>query len=171
MNHDTGSHHLRKAVSVAEDYTFDLKIRARDNGNEALEAMRDLDIVVKYMNATITTHRNPDDSEKNILIVVIVVCVTIVVSVALIALICMLRRKNEDKMKNDGPPYLASGSPTSALYDRPPAYQNVTQGEKSRPRVSFSKENDTFTKQQLMEKMTGNPVGVFLFYWITVESF
>ena len=162
LNHDTGSLHFRKAVSVAEDYTFHLKIRARDNGNEALEAMRDLDIVVKYMNATITTHRNPDDSEKNILIVVIVVCVTIVVSVALIALICMLRRKNEDKMKNDGPPFLASGSPSSAMYDRPPAYQK-TQGEKSRPRVSFSKENDTFTKQQLMEKMTGNLVGVFLF--------
>lgn len=161
LNHDTGSLHFRKAVSVAQDYTFHLKIRARDNGHEALEAKRDLDIIVKYMNATASSIPDPNDSDKNILIVVIVVCVTIVVSVALIALICMLRRKNEDKMKDDGPPFLASGSPTSALYDRPPAYpyQNGTPGDKSRPRVSFSKENDTFTKQQLMEKMTGHPNG------------
>ncbi|XP_061164091.1 protocadherin alpha-1-like [Saccostrea echinata] len=159
LNHDTGSLHYRKPVGVAEDYTFHLKIRARDNGNEALEARRDLDIIVKYMNATAGPLHNQDDSDKNILIVVIVVCVTIVVSVALIAVICMLRRKNEDKMKEDGPPFLASRSPTSTLYDRPPAYQNVTQGDKSRPRVSFSKENDTFTKQQLMEKMTGHANG------------
>lgn len=167
LNHDTGSLHFRKAVSVAQDYTFHLKIRARDNGHEALEAKRDLDIIVKYMNATSSSITGPDDSDKNILIVVIVVCVTIVVSVALIALICMLRRKNEDKMKDDGPPFLASGSPTSALYDRPPAYpyQNGTSGDKSRPRVSFSKENDTFTKQQLMEKMTGHPVSCFTVFF------
>lgn len=95
-----------------------MKIRARDNGYEVLEVKRDLDIIVKYMNVIVSFILDSNDSDKNILIVVIVVCVIIVVFVVFIVFICMLRRKNEDKMKDDGFSFLVLGFLIFVLYDR-----------------------------------------------------
>lgn len=95
-----------------------MKIRVRDNGYEVLEVKRDLDIIVKYMNVIVSFILDSNDSDKNILIVVIVVCVIIVVFVVFIVFICMLRRKNEDKMKDDGFFFLVSGFLIFVLYDR-----------------------------------------------------
>ncbi|XP_033743033.1 protocadherin gamma-B5-like [Pecten maximus] len=158
LNHETGSLHIRRAFEFHEDKQYTLTLEVKDRGSPIVQSKdRDLHIIVRYVNTT-TMITTPQDADKFVLIVVSVVCVTVVLSIGLIAVICVLRKREKDKNNNPELSFPTQCTSIPNLYDEP---NPSSHGKpKSKAKVSFSLDsNSQFTKNQLLQKLTGSPTG------------
>ncbi|OWF37246.1 protocadherin gamma-B5-like [Mizuhopecten yessoensis] len=164
LNHETGSLHIRRAFEFHEDRQYTLTLEVKDRGSPIVQSKdRDLHIVVRYVNTT-TMITTPQNTDKFVLIVVSVVCVTVVLSIGLIAVICVLRKREKDKNNNPELSFPTQCTSIPNLYDEPNPnrkdYPSSQGKSKAKAKVSFSLDSKSpFTKNQLLQKLTGSPTG------------
>ena len=97
----TGILSISRLYQVEKDEQFPLMVSVFDGGIPQRSVRCELDIVIKYTNAT-TSHTpaaSADDS-NNLAIVVVVIVVTLFLSLAIIVVICVIRKFDKDRMKN-----------------------------------------------------------------------
>ncbi|KAJ8297953.1 hypothetical protein KUTeg_024484 [Tegillarca granosa] len=167
LDHATGSLYVKKLMNILEDKRYNLLIQVTDRGSPVKVEEQSMVIVIKYTNVT-TAPQHFEDSDRFVLIAVSVICVTFVLSMGLIAVICLLKRREEDKKKASVLFPVNRVPPTAPnLYDQAPPvtnnnYENTSLdiNGRNKTKVSFSLDTEnpkeTFTKMQILEKYTGS---------------
>ena len=98
---DTGILSISKLYQVEQDERFPLIVSVYDGGIPQRSVRCEFDIVIKYTNATTAvTPISGADASSNIAIVVVVIIVTLFLSLAIIVVICVIRKFDQDRMKN-----------------------------------------------------------------------
>lgn len=95
MNSSSGELFIQRYFHLTKDTRFSLRLSVFDKGSPPLNSSADLDIFLRYSNATAVGVNESDASKSYVIIVVTVVCITGLLSATIITVICLIRRKDK----------------------------------------------------------------------------
>ncbi|KAL3880283.1 hypothetical protein ACJMK2_032531 [Sinanodonta woodiana] len=99
IDENLGTIDTQSFVSIDSDMKVSLLIYVEDKGKNPLSSSANLNINLRYTNATKTMSTEPKEDSKYIIISVVVISATIVISGVIIGIIFFLRRVDQNKKK------------------------------------------------------------------------